>query len=173
MFLAVLGLCVVQVDLLYRVGEPYPALLMPGFRGSGGAQGGYAISDRAEAIFVLRDGGTARFTMPELFAQFPISHYGDLQTHLAPYDEQAPIDRSGLRYRVFPGLHAGKLDRAQPTNRESLRQWMKQRASELLPEAEVERLEVVWYRDTHHFLSGTRQSEPTGSFTLDLQEPQS
>lgn len=170
-FLAVIGLCVVQVDLLYRIGEPYPGLIMPGFRGSGGSAGACAISDHAEAVFVLRDGRKATFTMQELFGQFPDSHHGHLQAFLAPLPEEFTIDRSGLRYRVFPGLHAGRLDRAQPAHRESLRRWMKQRANELLAEVEVERLEVIWYRDTHHFLSNERESEPTGRFLLDLQEP--
>ena len=54
-FLAVPIFLVLQYAFMHRFGEPYPALVMPGFAGSGGYVNGYVRIERPEVVFVCDD----------------------------------------------------------------------------------------------------------------------
>lgn len=182
-FIAVAIACALQYDLVNRLGEPYPALTMPGFPEAGGYHDGKVQVRRLEAVFVTTDGEAISFTQRDLLSDFPDSHHGTIaRSFLSPLPERAtlspaPSSRRGFRYRIFPGMEAGRIDRTNADNITSLRAWIQMRAHILVPNRWIERVELQWYEDTFEKRKGQlgiqRQSKPIGMLLIRLMgEPQ-
>ena len=82
--------------------------------------------------------------------------------------------RAGFRYRIFSGLNAGWLDRANRENVASLRAWVAQRARTLLPGRTIDRAEFRWYLDTLRTDENSNEvfkdSHLDGTLAVDLLE---
>ena len=181
-FIAIAIVCgALQYDLVNRLGEPYPALTMPGFHGTGGYRDGKVQVRRLEALFVTVDGEAITFTQRELLSDFPDSHHGNIAgSFLSPLPERAtlspaPSSRRGFRYRIFPGMNAGRIERTTADNITSLHAWIQMRAHILVPNRWIERVEFQWYEDTFEKREGrlTIQRQPIGMLLIRLMgEPQ-
>lgn len=168
-FAAIALLFVLQVVLIRGgAGEPYPAVIMPGFGGSGGYRDGEVHVARMEAVLVHADGETA-VSQRQLLAPYPDSHHGSIAgLFLNPAPREAPPLRRWLRRTLLPGLAAGQ-DRPGGRVNPSLCGWARWRAAELLPGARVRRMEIRWYRDTYRPGSRTPAArEPLGRMSLPL-----
>jgi hypothetical protein len=84
---------------------------------------------------------------------------------------QSPSARTGIRYRVFPGLDAGLVDRTSAANIVSLTSWFRDRARRLLPGQSVERVEIRWFEDKFQNQEGNLAMvrRPAGAFVVPLE----
>lgn len=175
-FSAVILACAIQFILIRTLGTPYPAIMMPEFRGSGGYKNGKVYVRRIEAVFVTREGEMISFTQRELLSDFPGSHHEVIANcFLSPLPDRCTRDLvqsplSEITHLVFPGFRAGSLHRTAPENIESLRSWALYRAHQLLPGRTVKRIEFRWYQDIFQNVSGRLMMErkPDGAFVIPL-----
>src|SRR5215218_1052946 len=106
---AIAGWWVLQVVLIgSRVGEPYPAIIMPSFVGSGGYDHGEVRLSRMEAAFV-HAGGETVVSQRRLLAPIPDSHHGAVASLLAPPAPDARPVRDWLRSHLLPGLAQARI----------------------------------------------------------------
>lgn len=157
-FIAAIAVLAAQSVFINRYGEPYPAIMMPGFEGSGGYQEGQVKIVRFEAVFVA-DGEEFSFQPKVLLNEFPISHHGaisesSLKPRL-PSPPAAPPSRLGsLRDALFPGYAGRRMSRVSPETAASLRNWLQSRGRDLVPGRQVSRVEIRWFRETVQFATG-------------------
>lgn len=159
------------------LGEPYPGIMMPGFPGSGGYHEDGTVRVRSlEAVFVPTAGEPRTFSQQELLGDLPICMHNTIaESFLTPlaegrtFEESASI-RTGIRFRLFPGLHAGQLDRTTPENVASMTSWLRDRARKLVPDGTVDRVEIRWFEETYRHEHGrlTKEREPAGSLVIRL-----
>jgi hypothetical protein len=142
-FVAAIVLLIVQYDLYYRVGEPYPAIIMPGFAGGGGSDGLAVEHVRCEAVLYCTDGSQVPVSSNRLLEHILPSHRRFACTVFRSIDEENET-RSGLKYRVFPYLDQAQFERSP----DSLRAWLADRADEMAPGKQVDSVEFSWYRET-------------------------
>jgi hypothetical protein len=151
-FVAVIGLLGAQCVFVHFFGEPYPAVAMPTFSGSGGYRDGSVELQRYDAVFVADDGKEFSFGPNVLLAEFPDGHRAAIAANaMRPRDESLPTSAPGSRVRrirdaIFPGFAAGNLKRNSPENQASLEHWLRGRAQVLVPGHTIVRAEIRWYR---------------------------
>ncbi len=179
-FLAVLLTSMILLFTEKKVGEPYPALMMPRFWGTGGHHDDRVDTLRMEVVFVTTDGEEIPVSGHTLLADLPENQYTTITWQfLSKIRAETPAEardrsRAGFRYRIFSGLAAGSLDRATPENVASLRAWVAQRARTLLPGRTIDRVEFRWYLDTLRIDENTNEvfndSHLDGTLVVDLRE---
>ena len=176
-FTAVLIGYAIQFVVIVIFGAPYPAIMMPEFRGSAGYQDGKVVVKRVEPVFVTSQGETVSFNLRELLNDIPDSHHEVIATcFLSPLPGACPRDLMQDRFpeivrAVFPHVRAGSLHRTDPRNIESLCSWARYRAGALLPGRAVQRLELRWYEDIFQNVAGRLMMErkPDGVFVISLE----
>jgi hypothetical protein len=141
LFLSVAALLCLQSAVVSRFGEPYPAVVMPGFGGSGGYRDGQVELTRYDAVFVTAD---AEVPVPPrvLLSEFPESQHGAF---------------AATAFRPRPDADSGN----------SLRDWLRTRAGTLLPGRGVRRVEFRWRWESVG-PDATVSSEPIGTRVVDL-----
>ena len=136
-FLAVLLTSAIQLFTGKKVGEPYPALTMPRFSGTGGHHDDRVDTLRMDVVFVATDGDEIPVSGRTVLADLPESQYTTITwLFLSKIPTESPAaardrSRAGFRYRIFSGLNAGWLDRANRENVASLRAWVAQRGADV------------------------------------------
>jgi hypothetical protein len=173
LFVVVAGLLAVQCAFIHFFGEPYPALTMPTFSGSGGYHDGSVEMTQYDAVFISA-GEEFSFTPNQLLADFPDGHRAAIAANaLRPMSDRAlsPTKTSRvrrIRETIFPGFAAGNLSRNSVENKASLQTWLRRRAESLVPGQPVSRAEIRWYRVAATFgADGTRvESRRTPDGTL-------
>lgn len=176
-FAGVLLYCLGQYAVVQVLGEPYPGIMMPGFPGSGGYHEDGTVRVRAlEALFVPVTGESKSFSQEELLGELPVCMHNTIaENFLVPLPEgqtfqESPTIRTGVRFRVFPGLHAGQLDRTTPENVASMTSWLRDRARKLVPDQTVDHVEIRWFEETYRHEHGrlAKTREPVGSLVVRL-----
>jgi hypothetical protein len=178
-FVAVIALLGAQCLFVRFLGEPYPAVAMPTFSGSGGYRDGAIELLRYDAVFVADDGKEFSFGPNVLLAEFPDGHRAAIAANaLRPRDESLPTSAPGSRVRrirdaIFPGFAAGNLKRNSPENQGSLEHWLGGRAQTLVPGRTIARAEIRWYRVASTFGGDGTWTEskrtPDGALVVPLQ----
>ena len=174
-FVAAVALFAAQSHFIHRFGEPYPAIVMPGFAGSGGYRDGVVEIDRFEAVFVA-EGEEYSFPPKVLLEEFPVSHHGAIaSTSLTPRNDlPQPVPRASrsarLRDAIFPGYAARAASRNSPDSLASLQEWLSGRARVLVPGRQVARVEIRWFKETIGLDNGkqTTQRDPSGTLIVEL-----
>jgi hypothetical protein len=165
------ALLLAQCWFIPRFGEPYPAVTMPSFSGSGAYRDGVVSFRNYEAVFIAE--GREFPVAPEvLLAEFPDSHHGTIARNvLRPGGE--PAVRTGERSRmgrlrdaVFPGLEAWRSAGSTGEKNASLRSWLRRRALAVVPDHQVSRVELRWYRESVRLEGGAVRVERHPEDTL-------
>jgi hypothetical protein len=173
-FLAAIAFLAVQRLFIHRFGEPYPAIVMPGFNGDGGYQDGQVKIDRYMAVFVA-DGEEFSFPPKVLLEEFPDSHHGAISYVLMPRIESPQVVATGRLKRLgdafFPGIAAWRTSRDSPENIGSLKDWLRSRGGGLVPGRSVSRVEFRWFRETVRVDGGWLESErePIDTLVITLE----
>jgi hypothetical protein len=173
-FAAIMICCVLQYAVVQVLGEPYPAIIMPGFPGSAGYDDGAVNIKRLEAVFISTQGAPVTFSQRELLAEFPDSLHNTIaQSFLTPLpkDQDFTVSastRTGIRYQLFPGLEAGHVDRTSAANITSLTSWLNAQARRLVPGRIVAKVEIRWYEDRYQNRNGalTVDRSPASAFVV-------
>lgn len=166
---------VLQLLITRLIGEPYPAIAMPDFSGDGGYRDNRVTITTFDAVFVFQDGSTLVLASTQLLSQYPDSYHSTIATVAFDWQSQnwftsQPRVRENWRYRLFPGLYAGFIDRWTELNQTSLRSWLVDKAASLRPDVQLDRVKIDWYRDTFSFRDGQLTSawEPLGSLVIPI-----
>lgn len=164
-----------QTLYIREYGEPYPALVMPGFGGSGGYRDRHVELSRYEAVFITEQ---EEFTFPPqvLLGEFPDSHHGHIAAaSLTPHKERRPVSAARskfgrIRDAVFPGYAFARRSHGSPVYLASLGAWLRGRADVLLPGRKVTHVEIRWFRERVRIDGSEFRTErvPTDSLLVDL-----
>lgn len=175
-FLAMALGFIFQCWITTQVGEPYPALQMPGFRGCAGYKQGQVGLQRFEAGFICED-GAAVFSQMDLFKDLPGSYHSFIaEKFCKPANLEKKFNLplgvwQGCWRRFFPGLHAAEMKRRDESNPESFRAWLEQRAEKLMPGRQVRKVELTWFEEMvsfHHEHNCTGNRRLLGRLTIPL-----
>lgn len=150
------------------LGEPFPALWMPGFGGAGGYEDGEINVSRPVILFLFDDGHRIELTQREFLEELPDSRHGFIMHNCFPAAEQRR--GKGRIAKVMPGYRYGVRHRMRPKNLASLREWLEHRAHKLEPHQTLKRVEVEWLTDTYRVVSESvlRSSVSAGSYVIEI-----
>ena len=175
-FAAVVCGLVFQVAVTAFAGEPYPAIMMPGFPAGANDPDGWFRFESFDIVFELEGGKRELLTVQQFFEGTPSSHFlpiarrvfspakkrerqprsrvGDLAQ--APYVSRARDAEPSLLRRVHGSRH-GRV--AAPARRAAL------------PDRHVERVRFEWYNDALKVTAGKaeRTRKPLGVREVDLR----
>ena len=177
-FLSAFALFAAQCWFIKTYGEPYPAIVMPTFVGAGGYSDGEVTFQGYEAVF-LAEGREYSFTPAQLLAEFPDSYHRDIAYHAlrslqgSPAKAPRTTRMARLRDQIFPGYGATRGPPIDGENAASLREWLRNRARQLVPDHSVSSVEIRWYQERVRFTGRTHHSDrtPVGSLLIRLDEP--
>ena len=146
-FIGAIALLIAQSLFISRYGEPYPALVMPAFHGSGCYHDGRLNIVQHEVVFDA-SGQTHTFPLKIVMQEFPDSVHGDVSELIfrlrgtAPQQAAATGRFDRFLDAVFPGYAARRTCRDQPENVRSLRDWLRRRGEALVPGRQISRVEI-------------------------------
>jgi hypothetical protein len=178
-FISSAALLIAQTLFIRRYDEPYPAIVMPGFAGSGGYRDGRVELSQYDAVFVA-DGQEFSFPPRVLLEEFPVNEQGAIAFTCfrprggPPQGSEGGSRPAGRLYAIFPGYEVGARSRSSPENIASLRKWLGGRARALLPGRQPSRVEFRWSRETVRLDGGElhTEREPTGALVIPLEGDQ-
>jgi hypothetical protein len=139
-------------------GEPYPALMMPGFTGTAtNADGNITFIAVDTRVGFAPDGATEPLTLARLFASMPSSMRGP-----TAWDVFRPTPQSPSQSRVRTGRKAWLVDHllpsrvrrderianGNPLTADTLR-WLSDRMRSLYPDRRALWIEFSWHRETY------------------------
>jgi hypothetical protein len=165
-------LLVAQNLFMIRFGEPYPAIMLPGFAGSRGYKDGSVKVARYETVFVA-DGEEFPFSPKVLLSEFPDSHHGAIAKSFTPPKQLRAKPQVGpILEAIFPGYTAWSEFQDSSANGASLKDWLRSRGRVLVPGRTVSRVEFRWFHEIVR-VDGTNlvtQREPLDTLTVWLEE---
>ena len=177
-FAAALALFAVQSLFIHRFGEPYPAIVMPGFEGSGAYRARGLEIETYEAAFIAANGGATTVTPRVLLQEFPDSDHAAIGYFaLKPTPTQGESAKTvtwlgRVRAAVFPGFQKRPGSSEYDDRLASLREWLTWRAATLAPGRSISQVEIRWWRENVRVTGGTPQviqREPIGTLFVELE----
>jgi hypothetical protein len=167
-----------QSTLIHRgYGEPYPAIMMPGFQGSRTDPDGTIRVTAADVEVGFVEGNPANISVATLLAPLPISM-------VAPTSAYMFRARPVTSLRPPTGLKASVIDHLMPIRTLRLRRmaagnppsadtvaWLRHRVSVLFPTRQTAWVEIHWFRDKYRRDGSTLERVehiPDGTYTIDL-----
>ena len=179
LFLAIILVYPVQLLFVWTVSEPYPALMMPEFRGTGVGADGIHHTRSADVVIRFADGPDRVTTPARLFAQAPSSHHWTLMGRFRPRLEESDGSR-GLASRVKHAVR-DRLDTMLPVpqSRETdlmltevhteTREWLRDRVESMYPGRMPVSVDFVWYDDAYPSEErGGRRRRVEGTLSVEL-----
>lgn len=167
-FVCVLSGWIGQMVFIKICGEPYPALMMPGFTGTHTDESGTPWAKVVDIEFQFSSGKKVRITQDDLLSPIPTSHHAAIMSAMFSPDTKSKSrpsrssSKTRFLYRLMPGLKKGTRDRETREHQASIRQWLVKRANNLVPGAgQPLRVDFIWYREKYTFLGGVIRAERT------------
>jgi len=153
--LSVLFLQYVLMACLYE--EPYPALMLPGFRGSSVYQSEKIVINRCDIVFVDENAKEFQVSLNKLLEDFPQSHRGTIKTNFfkPPAERRRPLSAGMQKIvdvtgKILIGFQARQTPRDSPEHLASLRTWFQNRAIKIFPESRMTQVKLRWYQSIYH-----------------------
>jgi len=177
LFVALLVLLALQYLMILYVVEPYPAVMMPEFRGELVNGAGMVEFEVVETRIDFADGGREAISLIELVAgKLPEAHVGIVAARcFAPHDEPTGGAASdGARHQTKRKLRDWLgLGLRNPTITEpsaATRAWLRDAIAQRFPEREPVAITFRWWRVEVDPASPTMQrvKTPIGERTLEL-----
>jgi hypothetical protein len=159
LFALVIGLYLMQLAFVSRLTQPYPALMMPSFRGTGLDEEGGFRNRTASIVVTFNNGETETLTPGELFAGASSAYHGALMKWFAvPEAEERRADReTGMRKllrQVLPGMAVRGRSQALGGSSPAMAAWLRQRLEAMYPGREPQQVRFVWYNERITFSGG-------------------
>jgi hypothetical protein len=155
LFLLLVPALLVQYALVRSSGEPYPALMMPGFPGSGGWIDGKLTLRQVDIVAIAANGREFAFSPQEFLRDFDeVIRLVVVHSYFSPLEEAGAgpdAARSKLKQlgrKLFPRLHGGKRNRTAAANVAAQAEWIRRRTALLLPSEAIARVEFRWFTTT-------------------------
>jgi hypothetical protein len=151
LFVAVAIVFPFQYWFAKHVTEPYPALLLPSFKGTAVNEAGEFAFESADVVVAFGDGASQTVSLRTLFADAPSSQFKAMaKIALKPKRAGSPPPRlrtpgledmipgyvlSQIRHYYWSGVELGTVN------------WIRGRIKALFPNRTVLRVDVVWYTE--------------------------
>lgn len=155
-FAGCLFLLLCQYGLTFAVGEPFPALILPGFRGAG-YEGNSIEVPRLTVDFEQNGQVIYSCSHSTLLERLPRSYHGSISKNvLSPREvrEHSIWFRERISpgwpefLRLCPGFHRAHRNHLSGADEAALRKWLRKRAEILVPEAAIDAVTVRWEATT-------------------------
>ena len=148
--------------VIAKYGEPYPAIMMPGFRGTQQDRNGDIRIESVRGRVVFRDGQVIWILPSQLLEEVPSSHHLPIVLHM--FGPQAAPDAGvasrasagSLMTRLFPGRAFARNQAETKDADPETRAWLRDRVARLYPLREPDYITFVWYRSVFS-MEGTSQ----------------
>jgi hypothetical protein len=147
LFVLVLLWMPAQYLISARYGEPYPALVMPGFGGTLAGEDGKIHITNVTCKVLFRDGAAAWVSAYDLLAQAPSAYHNVIMSHMFGPAKPRPSP-SWVALRLFPGRVLSRLREAQTEPDPQTKEWLSQRVQALFPSQTPSTVTFVWYVET-------------------------
>lgn len=156
---------------VYFDAEPYPAIMMPGFAGTGAGNSDLIRVTAHEFVVYFEDRDSAHLPMELLFDPFPSSHWGTLLRNFRPEDEGRSASKleAGALGVLLPGARIRAQRRALGAHDPSISNWLRKQVAKQYPSKTPAKMEFRWFQEryrpgTDHPLSRTHR----GTRVVDL-----
>ena len=139
-------------------GEPFPALMMPGFMGSRMTPDGVFSFESASLIVRFDDGPAVETSLRRLLSDLPSSHHWAAAQHVFRPSDPQPLppqaERSWWKAWIISHLtpirdrNAERRRAGNPLDHDS-RLWLKRRLEVMYPARRASSIEFQWFRDSY------------------------
>ncbi len=158
-FIAVACGLVLQVAIIAVASEPYPAIMMPGFRGGANDPDGWFRFQSFDIVFEFEGGGRELVTPQQFFVGTPESHTVPIARRVFSPAEtrerqpEAPWE-SWLKRHVFPAREMQNRIYYDAYIAPETVEWLRRRAALVFPDRRVQRVRFEWYHNQLRFMNG-------------------
>lgn len=174
-FAAVVCGLAIQVAIIVGLGEPYPAIMMPGFPGGANDPDGWFRFESFDIAFELEGGERELLTVQQFFQGTPSSHVVPITRRVfSPAQKRIrgsdPAWESWLKRHVFPAREMQNRMFYDAYMAPETVEWLRQRAALTYPDRRVLRVRFDWFKDQLKFEDGKveRRRTPFGLREVDL-----
>jgi hypothetical protein len=142
-------------------GEPYPAIIMPDFRGTGGAQGAATVTV-IEIEVTFADRSVAHPALATLLAPLPGSMAAQVSRNFRATPTGPVPPRAGVKAWLVDHLTPMRTLRLRrfaagnPPQADTV-QWLRERLERLYPGKPIERVDFNWFRNVYRLRGLTLQ----------------
>lgn len=174
-FAIVAGVIALQTLVVYRVSEPYPAIMMPGFGGTLRGGDGSVQVETVEILARFDDLSERPVGLDQLLADAPESMRLSIARWMfeppreIPRPETSPL-RNFVKEKIFPIMSIHNKKYYDKYIDPETVAWASRRLRILRPGSRPRSLRFDWYRDRYRFEGGrlSRERDLTGTFTMEL-----
>ncbi len=177
-FIAVVVVFPLQYYFARTYGEPYPALMMPGFEGSHLNAAGQVVMEDADVVITFDNGQTQTISMRALFAEAPSSHFQVMAINAFKPKPRVPPDdiwgktplKQFIYSKLMPGIVLGRIRHKYWTGVESdVALWLRDRVQRLYPNDKPVKVQIVWYKDLCSWHDGESSRQRTLGTVVEVQ----
>lgn len=164
-----------QLLFVRYVAEPYPALMMPAFAGTGRNAAGELRARTCDVVVGFADGDEALMRQGELLAAMPSSHHSAMMRWFLPEaeDDEPVVSRFEL---IAPWNLRKVRDDLSTTQRLDgerligMADWLRAQMAARFPGRQPERVTFVWFDEVYRHAGGelTMQRREQGRFAIRL-----
>ena len=166
---------VFQVAITVVAGEPYPAIMMPGFPGGANDPDGWFRFDSFDIVFEFDGGKRELLTVQQFFEGTPSSHFLPIARRVfSPAKKRErhvdPGWETWLKRHLFPAREMQNRLYYDAYLDPDTVEWLQRRAALLFPDRRVERVRFEWYNDALKVTDGKaeRTRTPFGERVVEL-----
>jgi hypothetical protein len=149
LFLAAIVSQPLQYLITAKSGEPYPALMLPGFGGTMADRDGNIRFRNVKCKVLFQDGRVDWISAYTLLSEAPSSHHGVMMAHMfsPPPAKADSRPMNTLKARLFPGRTLSHIRQEQKELDPQTKEWLKRRIQVLYPSQRCEGVTFVWFDD--------------------------
>lgn len=133
--------------------EPYPALKMPPFAGSGRPAADFYRTSSVDIEVHLQNDSTLVFKPKEFFFDAPISHHRVLVNNFKPSEgpgNTSPHQQFAILEPIIPGFFLSRQrNEFDIQNDTETLQWLDWHINRILPEETLLKVSFKWYQDRY------------------------
>jgi hypothetical protein len=163
---------ILQYAIAAKFGEPYPALIMPGFSGTLVDREGNIRTTNVKCEVRFQDGSRALLSPQVLLAAAPTSNRLPIMAQMfsEPAGAAEPWPPTTFKARLSRGRTLSRVRHTQKQLDGQTLQWLKQRFHDIFPARDVVAATFLWYEDVFNVTGASPiASMPTGLREVQFQ----
>lgn len=149
LFAALIFWQILQGAISAKFGEPYPALLMPGFGGTLTDRDGNIRFGNVKCKVVFQDDSAGWVSTSDLLSEVSSAHRSAILKQMFSPPPSAPElwPPHSLKARLFPGRALSRVRNAQKTLDSETKEWLQMRIEALCSSKRPRVVTFIWYEE--------------------------